>query len=92
VRLFGTWKTETPRRLEAMRVGLNRRDAGAVADAADVLKSTCGLSGARGAARTAAVAEDAARNGNPSELPALYQRLEDQIAQAIADLELQLTA
>jgi len=47
VRLFATWKTETPRRLEAMRVGLDRRDAGAVADAAHVLKSTCGLFGAR---------------------------------------------
>ena len=51
-----------------------------------------GLFGARAAARTAADAGDAARKGDSSELPALYQRLEDQIAQAITDLELQLTA
>jgi len=91
-RLCATWKTETARRLEAMRIGLDRRDPGAVADAAHVLKSTCGPFGAREPAMTAAVAQDAAHNGNPSELLALYQRLEREVTRAIADLELQLSA
>jgi HPt (histidine-containing phosphotransfer) domain-containing protein len=91
VRLFRTWKTETPRRLEAMRIGLDRDDTRAVADAAHLLKSTCGLFGAQDAAQTAAAAEDTARNGNPGELPALFHRLEDQISRAIVDLEIRLT-
>ncbi len=92
VRLFTTWKTETPRRREAMRIGLERKDPGAVAYVAHVLRSTCGLFGAREAARTGAAAEDTARDGNPSELPALCQRLEDEISRAIVDLELELAA
>jgi PAS domain S-box-containing protein len=91
VRLFRTWQTETPRRLEAMRIGVDREDPRAVADAAHVLKSTCGLFGAHEAAQTAAAAEDAARNGNPGELPALFHRLEDQISRAVVDLEMRLT-
>ena len=57
-----------------------------------MLKSTCGPFGARDAAHTAAASEDTARNGNPGELPALFHRLEDQISQAIVDLETRLTA
>jgi HPt (histidine-containing phosphotransfer) domain-containing protein len=74
-----------------MRIGVDREDPRAVADAAHVLKSTCGLFGAHEAAQTAAAAEDAARNGNPGELPALFHRLEDQISRAVVDLEMRLT-
>jgi len=92
LRLFASWKAETPRRLEAMRDGLDRHDAGAVADAAHVLKSTCGLFGAVRAAETAARAEDVARRGDVVELPDLYDRLEVEISQAILALDAQLTA
>jgi len=78
--------------LMPVRVGLDREDPHAVADAAHVLKSRCGLFGARDAAQTAAAAQDTDRNGNPGELPALFHRLEDQISRASVDLEMRLTA
>ena len=57
-----------------------------------MLKSTCGLFGAQDAAHTAAAAEATSRSGNRGELPALLHRLEDEITQAIVDLETRPTA
>ena len=91
LRLFASWKAETPRRLEAMRDGVDRHDAVAVADAAHALKSTCGLFGADRAAAAAAHAEDVARHGDVVDLPDLYLRLEDEISRAIVALDAQLT-
>jgi len=91
-RLFATWKDETPRRLEAMRVGLGADDLKAVADAAHQLKSTCGLFGARDAAKTAALAEKAARAGESRELPEICNRLEDEVSNAVDGIEERLGA
>lgn len=89
-RLFRTWREETPRRLAAIRDGLAHADPAAVAAAAHVLKSTCGLFGAADAAKTAARAEALARDGASGELPSVCLQLEDEIQRATSDLELAL--
>lgn len=86
-RLYQTWKLETPTRLEEIREGIDRGDCRAIADAAHVLKSTCGLFGAVAAAETAAQAETAARSENIGAASACARTLEGQIAQAMADAD-----
>jgi HPt (histidine-containing phosphotransfer) domain-containing protein len=91
-RMFATWKEDTPRRRAAMRTGIDSHDAKAVADAAHQLKSTCGLFGAREAAQTAAQAEDLARRGDESDLPAICIRFEDEVSRAVTAVEARLSA
>jgi HPt (histidine-containing phosphotransfer) domain-containing protein len=86
VELAGILRSEAPRMLAGIRAGLQTGDARSVEVAAHTLRGSVGSFGAVAAVQAASLLELAARSGDLSGAPGLYDSLEHAVQQLLDGL------